>query len=93
MEQIKNYLPMILLCLLVTKCIIIGADYSDMGISLGLIGYLSLISYIEKHKKIQDFDAVIKKQTEVSLHLLEELDKLKSSIAGAKLSAGMTKKF
>ena len=71
----------------------VGAEYSDMGIAVALIGYMALNSYTEKHKKIQDLDAIIKKQTELSLHLVEEIDKVKSAVAGVKLSAGVQKRF
>ena len=93
MKIVEKHIPTALLCLLVVKCIMVGSEYSDMGIAVALIGYMALNSYTEKHKKIQDLDAIIKKQTELSLHLVEEIDKVKSAVAGVKLSAGVQKRF
>jgi Na+/H+-translocating membrane pyrophosphatase len=88
MKQVEKQAPLVLLCLLVLKSMVVGTEYGEAIVMVGLIAFVALVHYLDKHKTIQDIAEDIKKQNEVMRHLVEKYDELKTSVASVKLSAG-----
>lgn len=88
---LKKYVPMGLLCLFVSKLILVGVDYAEMGVAVALIAYAALIDYLEKHKKVQEIETIVNKQNEVINKMAVEIDNLKTAIVGVKMGQNFKK--
>lgn len=91
MEKIINYLPLSLLSVFVLKLILFSTTPSEMGIIFALTAYSALKDYLDKHKKIQEISAVVNKQNEVIAKMASEIDAIKTSIVGVKMSQNLKK--
>ena len=91
MEKIINYLPLGLLSVFVLKLIFFGTNAAEMGIVFALTAYSALKDYSEKHKKIQEISAIVNKQNEVIAKMATEIDNVKTSMVGVKMSQNIKK--
>jgi hypothetical protein len=91
MEKIINYLPLSLLSVFVLKLIFFGTNAAEMGIVFALTAYSALKDYSEKHKKIQEIATIVNKQNEVIAKMATEIDNVKTSMVGVKMSQNIKK--
>ena len=91
MDLSLKYLSYGLLVALVIKSIIAGASPSDVGIIFTVSSLALILSYIEKHKKIQEIVETVNEQNKVIKKLAEELDHQRTALAGVKMGVGFQK--
>ena len=103
MNQLKNHLPLALLALLVLKQLFVGTNAAEMGVSISLAAIVGLKDFLEKQKKIQEIEkimkqeveemkSVIKTQNEVIEKMAKAIDENRTGIASLKLSQNMIRK-
>ena len=91
MDNKIKYLSFGLLVASVVRSLILGWNFADVGATL-ILGSLALtLSYIEKHKTIQEIQEVVNEQNKVIKKLAEEQAHNKTAIAGVKMGMGFQK--
>lgn len=101
---VVKYIPVGLLVALIGKMLVVGnVSFAEMGVALGIIGYVALRDYVEKHLTIQEgvakFESeakemkdIISKQNEVIVKMATEIDAIKTSIVGVKMGVNFSNK-
>ena len=81
MENVKNIMPMALLCVFVGKLVIFGVSAPECGVALGLISLLCVKEYLgfKRNIKMQELIDNYNKQNEVIAKMATEIDNLKTS--------------
>lgn len=91
LEIISKHIPLGLLTLLGCKAVFIGLHWEDSVIGLGLLGVLAVERYLERRKRLEEIESVIKEQNRVIEALAKELDNVRTSVSGIKLKSGMSR--
>lgn len=91
MDSKLKYIAYGLLIAQVGRSLVLGTTTSDVGAIITLAALSALLSYVEKHKKIQEVVEVVTKQNEVIHKLTLELDHVRTAVSGMKLGMNFQK--
>lgn len=64
MQAVEKYMPMGLLCAFVLKVVLFGTSLSEMGVIFALASLCGIKEYMEKNRRIQTVEAVLKEHKE-----------------------------
>ncbi len=86
----EKYIPVALLTSYTAVTLLLGKTGFDISVVIAsLVGLTGMFYYVEKHKKIQDLEDVVKKQNEVLERMAKEIAQIRTSVVGVKLATNV----